>query len=89
MGQGTFSRALQISSLMHGHYWKKRPKECVEAMTREDEESYDVDEELQKVVDKYRKEIFDRAKGTACNNSYARACASIVIGTRFFADLTT
>ncbi len=45
---------------------KKRPKECEETMIREDEESYDVDEELQKVVDKYRKEIFDRAKVTAC-----------------------
>jgi hypothetical protein len=36
--------------------------EFAETMNREDEESYDVDEELQKVVDKYRKEVLDRAK---------------------------
>ncbi len=34
-------------------------------MTREDEVSYDVDEEWVKVVDKYRKEVLDRAKVTA------------------------
>jgi hypothetical protein len=39
--------------------------EFAETMTREDEESYDVDDELQKVVDKYRKEILDRARVTA------------------------
>jgi hypothetical protein len=39
--------------------------EFAETMNREDEESYDVDEELQKVVDKYRKEVSDRAKVTA------------------------
>ena len=38
--------------------------ELSETMTREDEEGYDVDEELQKVVDKYRKEVLDRAKVT-------------------------
>ncbi len=32
-----------------------------ETMNREDEERYNVDEELQKVVDKYRKEVLDRA----------------------------
>jgi hypothetical protein len=35
--------------------------EFVETMNREDEEGYDMDEELQKVVDKYRKEVLDRA----------------------------
>jgi hypothetical protein len=30
-------------------------------MNRDDEEGYDVDQELQKVVDKYRKEALDRA----------------------------
>jgi hypothetical protein len=33
-----------------------------ETMIREDEEGYDMDEELQKVVDKNRKEVLDRVK---------------------------
>ncbi len=39
--------------------------EFAETMNREDEESYDVDEELQKLIDKYRKEVLDKAKVTA------------------------
>ncbi len=35
-----------------------------ESMNREDDERYDVDEELQKLVDKYRKEVLDMAKVT-------------------------
>jgi hypothetical protein len=35
--------------------------EFAETMNRDDEEGYDVDQALQKVVDKYRKEVLDRA----------------------------
>jgi hypothetical protein len=36
--------------------------EFAETMVRDDEEGYDVDEELQKLVDKYRKELLDKAR---------------------------
>jgi hypothetical protein len=42
-------------------------------MTRDNEENYSVDEELQKVVEKYTREIFDKATITAsCNRAESK-----------------
>jgi hypothetical protein len=59
-GIAKINSSLQLDVNMLGRTIKEADDvyEFAQTLTRADEESYDVDEELQKVVDKYLKEVF-------------------------------
>jgi len=62
--------SMQIDVNMLGRIMKEADDiyDFAETLTRADEDSYDVDEELQKVVDKYLREIFDEDTIVAAQN---------------------